>query len=168
MAELVAPQGRVIAYEIETDLAERAKRNLAHYSNVEVICGDATQAKEMPLFDALVACAEVTHVPMLWLDAMKRGGQLVVPFTGENRWGFLMHLTKRGDEFPVKSLGPCGFYHCAGARLTTEEKAINEALQHSAGVTPDIAEYRVGKPSSYPAGTWVVGNDYWISKKLRH
>lgn len=168
LAELVAPQGRVIAYEIETDLAKRAKRNLSHYSNVEVICGDATQVNEMPLFDALVACAGVTHVPMLWLEAMKNGGQLVVPFTGMNRWGFLMHLTKRGDKFPVKSLGPCGFYHCAGARLATEEKAISEALQYSASLTPDIMEYHVWKPSFDPTGAWVVGSDYWISKKLLH
>jgi protein-L-isoaspartate(D-aspartate) O-methyltransferase len=164
LAELVSPQGRVIAYEIETDLAERATRNLAHYGNVEVVHGDATRAESAPTLDALVACAGVTHVPMRWLESLKSDGRMVLPFTGVNQWGFLMHLTKRGDEFPVMSLGPCGFYHCAGARVDTEEQAISEALKFSTGSAPDIAQYHIGQPSCDATRTWVTGQNYWISK----
>lgn len=164
LAELVSPQGRVIAYEIEPDLAERAKQNLRHYPNVEVISGDATQAETIPDLDALVACTGVTHIPQRWLESLTNTGQLVVPFTGEDQWGFLLHLTKNGDAFPIKSLGPCGFYHCAGARLDSEQQAISAAMKSSAGSPPDIAQYHLGKPPSDPKLCWVTGQSYWISK----
>lgn len=164
LAELVSPTGRVIAYEIEFDLAKRAARNLAHYTNVEVVCDDATKAESIPKFDALVACAGATHVPMRWLESLKNYGQMILPFTGMNQWGFLMHLTKRDEELPVKSLGPCGFYHCEGARLDTEEQAISEALKAASGSAPDIDQYHLGQHPSDPSRSWVTGQNYWISK----
>lgn len=164
LAELVSPQGRVIAYEIESDLAERAKRNLAHYTNVEVVYADATQAESIPKLDALVACAGVTHIPSRWLESLESDGQMVLPLTGVYQRGFLLHLAKRGDELPVKSLGPCGFYNCAGARLATEEQAISEALKTSIGSNPDIAHYHLGSPPNDPKQAWVTGQSYWLSK----
>ena len=36
LAELVGPSGKVFAYEIEADIADRARQNLARYAQVEV------------------------------------------------------------------------------------------------------------------------------------
>jgi protein-L-isoaspartate(D-aspartate) O-methyltransferase len=164
LAELVSMQGQVIAYEIEPDLAERSRHNLRHYPNVDVICGDATKAERIPALDSLTACAGVTRIPARWLDSLKDGGQLVLPYTGVDQWGVLLHLTKGTERHPVKSLGPLGAYHCAGARSDREAEAISLAMQASNGGPADIAHYHVGDP---PAGTehvWVRGDRYWISK----
>jgi protein-L-isoaspartate(D-aspartate) O-methyltransferase len=88
LAELVTSQGHVIAYEIQPDLAARSRHNLRHYPNVEVICGDATKAEGMIGFDALSACAGVTHIPSRWLESLNDGGQMVLPYTGVDHWAF--------------------------------------------------------------------------------
>lgn len=164
LAELVTSKGRLIAYEVEKDLAKRAQNNLRHYEHVNVICGDATQIDDLPDFDAIVACAGVTHVPEQWLEKLSGDGQMVLPLTGENQWGILLHLERNGDELPVKSLGPCGFYHCLGARLADEEKALTSAFTSGRGRIPDIRHYHLGKPMDQKEQAWVIGESYWISK----
>lgn len=57
LAELTGSEGRVIAYEIDEELARRAQSNLAHYAHVEVICGDATRAVDLPNLDVVAAFA---------------------------------------------------------------------------------------------------------------
>jgi protein-L-isoaspartate(D-aspartate) O-methyltransferase len=164
LAELVSAQGHVIAYEIEPDLAQRARHNLRHYANVKVICGDATKAESIPKSDALTACAGVTHVPEKWLDSLSSGGQMILPYTGVDQWGFLLHLTKGTENLPVRSLGPVGAYHCAGARSDKEAEAITFALKASGRGTPEIANYHFGCPPRNSAGIWIEGETYWISK----
>lgn len=165
LAELVTSKGRVIAYEIENNLAERAKESLQHYAQVEVISGDATKAKNLPQIDVVVACAGVTHVPLQWLDHLSNSGRMVLPVTGENQWGFLMHLARDGDDLPIKSLGPCGFYHCAGARLKEEEQALAAALKSSMGRPLRQGYYHLGSPDGHAKQVWVTGKSYWISKE---
>jgi protein-L-isoaspartate(D-aspartate) O-methyltransferase len=164
LAELVSPQGIVIAYEIESDLAERAKHNLRHYPNVEVICADATKAYDMPRLDALTACAGVTHIPALWLDRLRENGQLVVPLTGTDQWGFLLHLSRHANQFPIRSLGPLGAYDCAGARIDSEAAAISAAMKAASNGLPQLAEYHLGESPANDSGVWVTGQSCWISK----
>lgn len=165
LAELVTNKGRVIAYEVEDDLAKRAQNNLRHYAHVDVICGDATQIDDHPEFDVIVACAGVTHVPEQWLGKLSNGGQMVLPLTGEYQWGILLHLERYGDDLPVKSLGPCGFYHCVGAREADEEKALTSAFKSGGGRSPHIGHYHLGQPQDQKEQAWVIGKSYWISKK---
>ena len=164
LAELVSRQGHVIAYEIDPDLAKRASHNLRHYGNVEVICGDATTAEGLPDLDSLTACAGVTNVPVRWLDSLKAGGQLVLPYTGRDQWGFLLHLTKGKAGHAAKSLGPLGAYPCVGARSEKEAKAITRAMKAADGGVPNIAHYHVGHPPRGAGDIWVEGDSYWISK----
>ncbi|MBL4727684.1 MAG: methyltransferase domain-containing protein [Rhizobiaceae bacterium] len=164
LAELVTDKGRVIAYEVEEDLAKRAQNNLRHYPHVDVIFGDATQMEELPDFDVIIACAGVTHVPERWLEKLSDGGQMVLPLTGESQWGFLLHLERNGDDLPVKSLGPCGFYHCLGARLVEEEKALALAFKSGGSGNPNIGHYHLGQPPAQKERAWVIGKSYWISK----
>jgi len=165
LAELVSAQGRVVAYEIEPELAERARQNLRDYPNAEIICGDATKAQDIPKLDALMACAGVTHIPPRWLDSLKENGQLVLPYTGDDQWGFLLHLTKEANNLPVKSLGPLGAYHCAGARSDAEAVAISAAMKAAAGSAPNIAGYHIGPAPPGSGDVWVEGDAYWISKR---
>jgi protein-L-isoaspartate(D-aspartate) O-methyltransferase len=52
VAHAVSPQGTVLALEADAGLAERAKRNLAGYANVEVRCATEANSADEP-FDAI-------------------------------------------------------------------------------------------------------------------
>ncbi len=165
LAELVGPQGHVIAYEIEEDLAARAAKSLQHYRHVQVTAGDATQATDLTERDIVVACAGVTHIPAPWLNALAADGRMLLPVTGESGGGFLMHLTRRGSDLPVKSLGPCGFFPCQGARLEQEAKAISKALESGNPVDPEIGYYRQGSAPKTKEEAWVIGESFWITRR---
>ena len=72
IAECVGPAGRVVAYEVDEELAGEARRNLASRPWVDVRHGDATE----PIgggFDAILVNAGVTHPLDTWLDALAPG-----------------------------------------------------------------------------------------------
>lgn len=138
LADLVTEAGSVIAYEIDPELAERAKQNLSSYTQVEIRSGDATLPFDVPSLDAIVACAGATHVPGHWLKNLVDGGRMMLPLTASDHKGFMMLLSRQADNFMASSLGSCGFYHCAGARKTTEESALRKALDAHEGKAPDL------------------------------
>ncbi|MCP9233134.1 methyltransferase domain-containing protein [Mesorhizobium sp. LMG 17147] len=164
LAELTGSEGRVIAYEIDEELARRAQSNLAHYAHVEVVSGDATHAVDLPDLDVVVAFAGVTHVPERWLSNLSDAGRMALPFTGEDQRGFMMLLERAGDTFPVRPLVPCGFYPCSGARRIDEEKALKAALKGARGKVTGLAQYHRGRPANGIENAWLVTETYWISK----
>jgi protein-L-isoaspartate(D-aspartate) O-methyltransferase len=164
LAELATPKGRVIAYEIDHELARRAASNVVHYAQVDVVSGDPTQATDLPNLDIVVAFAGMTHVPERWLSKLSDGGRMALPFTGEDQRGFMMHLERAADAFPVKSLTPCGFYHCGGARRTDEESALTAALSATRGKMPVLGQYYLGRSEDGDAA-WLATDAYWISKR---
>lgn len=171
LAELVTDSGRVIAYEIEADLAERARENLKHYPNVEVISGDATEdatvdatvAENLPKLDAILVFAGATHVPENWVLRLAKTGRIVIPFTGDDHWGFMLRLEKRGTTFAAASLGNCGFYHCDGARKPAEAAALETAIKACGGTVPSLDQMHHGQPQSDAENVWYVGDGFWLS-----
>ncbi|MGI9500497.1 MAG: protein-L-isoaspartate O-methyltransferase family protein [Geminicoccaceae bacterium] len=163
LAELVSNGGSVIAYEIDPDLAERAKQNLEIYTQVEVRSGDATAPFDIPNVDAIVACAGATHVPDHWLESLAIGGHMMLPLTASNHKGFMMLLNRQTDRFKASSLGSCGFYHCVGARKETEEHALQEALDALGGKAPDLGSLHFASDTRKPTNAWYVGEGFWIS-----
>jgi protein-L-isoaspartate(D-aspartate) O-methyltransferase len=80
MAEVVGPSGSVVGLELQSELAERAKKNLAAYANVTLATGDGATFDPGER-DAMLVNAGVTHPRTLWLDRLREGGRLLVPFT---------------------------------------------------------------------------------------
>lgn len=81
LAEVVGAQGRVLAIEIDPELAARAKRNLRGWKQIEVVQGDAVR-RALPPVDRILISAGATHLRGAWLDAIRAGGALVAPLTG--------------------------------------------------------------------------------------
>jgi len=81
IASVVSERGRVIAYDIDVDLAERARANLKPW-NVEVHAADASTF-DPGSADAILINAGATHPLNLWLDSLKEGGRMVFPLI---RW----------------------------------------------------------------------------------
>jgi protein-L-isoaspartate O-methyltransferase len=69
LAELVGSGGTVLAYEIETDLADRARRNLSHLPNVQVV-GASGCAAALPPADLIYVNASSPQPMPVWLDAL--------------------------------------------------------------------------------------------------
>src|SRR5262249_6148916 len=67
VARLVGERGRVIAYEIESDLAARAASNLAPWPQVEVRAVSGASAP-LPACDVIYVSAGATHPLAVWLD----------------------------------------------------------------------------------------------------
>lgn len=119
--QLTGTEGRVLAYETDAGLAERAALNLAGRDGVSVRHGNAATdlagelTREGP-FDLVIAFAGVTHVPASWSERLSTSGQLLVPLTGTRGWGAMILAKVDKGGFVAQTLGRCGFYHCIGAR----------------------------------------------------
>jgi protein-L-isoaspartate(D-aspartate) O-methyltransferase len=76
----VGEAGRVVAIEVDADLARQASGNLAATPWVDVRQGDASDVVGGP-FDAVLVNAGVTHAEPAWLDALSPGGRMILPLT---------------------------------------------------------------------------------------
>lgn len=163
LAEMVGAEGRVTAVEHDRDLAERAEDNLSPWPQVEVVAGDGT-THDPGKVDVIVAFAGSTHPAPLWLDRLNPGGRLMMPLTGENRWGFFLKATRVGRRFEAASLGPCGFFPCIGGREPKAAKRLTLALRRLGGGPVPIRALNLGKP---PAGkkdqVWYAGPGFWLA-----
>lgn len=117
IAKVVGPSGRVIAYDIDADLAARAKENLKPYPNVDVCAADAS--KYAPgLVDAILVNAGATHPLDLWLDSMKEGGRMMLPLVrwpsgaifgeGVAGWGAMMRVRRLAGTILGQGSSPAG------------------------------------------------------------
>jgi protein-L-isoaspartate(D-aspartate) O-methyltransferase len=159
LAALVGSTGPVSAYEIEIDLASRARDNLRHLSNVTVVAASASQGT-LPRADVIYVNAGATHPLKLWLDALKVGGRLIFPMTTNSGFGVMLLITCRStDRYAASVLSHVAFIPCVGARDDAASQALSTALQsrslfaakslHRGGVADDTA--------------CCVGADWWLS-----
>lgn len=79
LAKLTGPTGAVFAYEIDRDMAERATKNLAEYSNVTVHHRSGAEG-EFPTCDIVYVNAGATAPLDVWLDSLRAGGRLLFPY----------------------------------------------------------------------------------------
>lgn len=101
MAALLAKLGgHVTSYEIDAQVAEQARTNLASagFHSLEVITGDASQA-ELGTFDAIVFSGSVGTVEEKWLNRLESGGRLAA-YVG-NAPIMQARLYERGQDGPA-------------------------------------------------------------------
>ena len=115
LARLVGPAGKVVAYEIEPDIAARARANLAAYAQVEVRARSGVE--DLPKADAIYVNA-AAHPLRAWLDALNVGGRLLFPLQAARSSGAMLLVTRpeSGDVWPARFLSPVVFIACEGAQ----------------------------------------------------
>jgi protein-L-isoaspartate(D-aspartate) O-methyltransferase len=128
LAELVGPQGKVTALEIDEKLAERARIALGLWPQVTVVAADG--ASYVPgAVDAIVASAGATHPLPIWLDGLKPDGRLLLPLTAEDRGGAMLLATRlEADAFAARLVCPVGFIEFTGARDPEAQRRLKAAL----------------------------------------
>ncbi len=185
LAEIAGPEGRVTAVEYDEELATRSRANLGPWPQVEVVHGDG-RSHDPGEVDVIVVFAGSTHPAPLWLDRLARGGHLLMPLTGDNRWGFLLLVTRIRDDdaasivlpagrdpkrFEATSIGGVGIFPCVNGRDGEATVRLENALQElrrGAGVsTPFDALHRGDPGPELMDSVWYHGPGFWLERGKR-
>lgn len=159
LASLVGTTGGVVAYEIEADLADRARENLRHIQNVTVVHGSASEAP-LPSAAIIYVNAGATHPLASWLDALSPGGRLIFPLTPDEGFGGMLLVTRRSQESYAASLiARAAFVPCIGARDVFTSRALAAAFE-SRPITIVKSLRRGTQPD---ATAWCVVTGWWLS-----
>ncbi|MEO5760242.1 MAG: protein-L-isoaspartate O-methyltransferase [Mesorhizobium sp.] len=144
LARLVSPGGTVTAFELEADLAARARANLEAYDNVTVIHGDAVAA-HLPRSDIIYVNAGVAAPPAGWLKALQPGGRMIFPWRPADRVPFAVMVTRTDKGFACDPFMRSWFIPCFGASVadltakipTREQAARSRSIWLTEGKLPD-------------------------------
>jgi len=147
LAHLVGPAGRVVAYEIEPDIADRARKNLAGFPQVELRAASGV-ASDLPKADAIYVNAAASHPLRAWLDALKPAGRLMFPLQSANSSGAMLEIVRprqdddegsdgasdggseeRRGAWPARFLCGVVFIPCEGAQDARLGRRLEAAFQ---------------------------------------
>jgi len=159
LAHLVGRKGKVVAYEIDRELAMRARENLAPWAMVRVRRQSAVAAR-LPVADVIYVCAGASHIPAAFLDGLAIGGRLVLPLTPNERAGCMLLVTRASaNEFAAKIFSPAAFIPCIGARDDAASTALATAL--AGGGADRVRSLR--RTEAPDASAWCIGSGWWLS-----
>jgi protein-L-isoaspartate(D-aspartate) O-methyltransferase len=159
LAKLVGEAGKVVAYEIDEELAQRAVANLSGFPQVAVKHQSGAEGP-IPPCDVLYVNAGATSPLAVWLDALRSAGRLLFPLTGEEGSGGMLLVTKReGGPFAARFLSQVQFVPCVGARDESTAKKLTAAFRRG-GWTRVTELHRGEAPRE---NCWYSGSSWWLS-----
>ena len=142
LAACVGDAGTVTAFEVDADLATRARRNLGNYTNVRVQSGSV---RELPAsaYDVALLSAGLSHPPSELLDAIAPGGRLILPLTatfpqmGALGKGLVFRLERAADsgDFSAQRLSFVMIYSAVDVRDEQMNEALGRALMRGTAPT---------------------------------
>jgi protein-L-isoaspartate(D-aspartate) O-methyltransferase len=160
LGKLVGSEGRVEAYEIESDLAWRAAENLRSMPWVRVHAGSGV-TKSLPECDVLYVSAGATSPQAVWLDALRMGGRLLFPLTPDEGYGGMLLVTRLAEGYRARFLCGAKFVGCSGARDAADERGVAECFRRGEANTVRSLQ-RNDEPDET---AWCVGRGWWLSKR---
>jgi protein-L-isoaspartate(D-aspartate) O-methyltransferase len=132
MAEMIAPNGEVLAVELEPDLAGQAAENLKAYQSVSVQQGDGATIDPGPC-DAMLINAGVTHPHLPWLRRLNERGRMVLPLTVTAKpgsgVGVMAGITRAHQHFAADIVSMVGIYSSPSVRDESIESLLRKALE---------------------------------------
>jgi protein-L-isoaspartate(D-aspartate) O-methyltransferase len=164
LAEIVGASGAVTALEIDPELAERARDNLAPWPQARVVVADGFAYRPERPADVIIVNAGVSHFSMAWLDALAdANGRLLVPLTNADRWGGFLLIERRAGATPryaARYVCQTGIISCIGGRDPAAEERLAAALARSSLAA--IRSLRRG-PDAPDETCWLAGDGWWLS-----
>ncbi|WP_329128233.1 methyltransferase, FxLD system [Streptomyces sp. NBC_01465] len=168
LSELTEPSGSVVTVELDEDLADGARTNLAAagYNQVQVICGDGALGDPSGgTFDRIIVTAGAWDISAAWWQQLAVGGRIVVPLrlhgSGLTRSLALDH-TDNGLMISTNAV-VCGFVPMRGASEMGERHvrlAEDIILKVDVDDLPD--EGALSPALAYPA------HRQWTGIEVRH
>jgi protein-L-isoaspartate(D-aspartate) O-methyltransferase len=128
LSVLSLPGGTVNAFEIDENLARKARDNLQPFDNVSIIQADATRLP-LPPSDLIYVNAGVVAPPSGWLAALRPQGRMIFPWRPAELVGLALVISRSGTGFKVKPLMPSWFIPCVGASDIQESKKIPDSRE---------------------------------------
>jgi protein-L-isoaspartate(D-aspartate) O-methyltransferase len=133
LAEVVGPEGKVVAMDIDAGMAEWARVALMPWPQVTVVYGDGAVGP-FEAANVVVVSAGATHPMAAWLAAVKLGGRLLFPLTPDAGTGAMAHLTRwSADRFEARIIFGAMFIPFSGARDREVGKELAHALARDRG-----------------------------------
>jgi len=161
LAHLVGATGKVIAYEIEADIAGRARTNLASFAQVEVRVGSGAAAG-LPEADALYVNCAASHPVRAWLDALKPRGRLLFPLQAAHSSGAMLMIARPPDDaevWPAKVFSGVVFIACEGAQDPDAGQRLDAAFRR--GGAERVRWLKFGAASADEA--WLQGDGWALT-----
>jgi protein-L-isoaspartate(D-aspartate) O-methyltransferase len=161
IAHMVGGAGHVFAIDVDAELADRARDNLAEFPWVEVRTGDGVTSLPSDA-DVVLVHAGASHVLPAWLDALRDGGRLLVPLTCEVPGmppgiskGMMLLATRQKADWIAKAGMPVAIYSMRGMRAADKQAALGQSLM--AGTFMRVKRLR--RDSHQPGSTCCVHDD---------
>jgi len=108
--ELVGKKGKVITIEIDPEVYEFAKKNLARagYTDVKIVLSDGSVGyeKEAP-YDCIFVTATGPEVPKPLIEQLKNGGRMLVPVGSISGNQELIYI-KKNEDGSLEEKNICG------------------------------------------------------------
>jgi protein-L-isoaspartate(D-aspartate) O-methyltransferase len=167
MAHCVGGNGRVLAFEADAALAERARENLAALPWV-TLRGDAAVERHDTAFDAILINAGVTHPLDAWLDALAPGGRMILPMTasmpamGPIGKGFVFLIQRDGDALTARLSGFVAIYSAVGVRDDALNASLGKAMMAGPQKAQTVARLR-RDPHDSEASCWLHAPGFCLS-----
>ncbi len=159
LAHLVGANGRVYGYEIDEELAARARENLrdVHHAEVRTQSGAAA---DLPQADLIYVCAGAAQPSRMWLDALRPGGRLLFPLAPEGVLGGMLLVTRpeQGSAWPATFVTRAAFIGCVGLQDEETGRRLTEAFSKDWN---RVRSLRLdGQPDD---SSWFAGDGWWLS-----
>jgi protein-L-isoaspartate(D-aspartate) O-methyltransferase len=161
LAQLIGPAGQVHAYEIDPGLARKAAANLAEYPNATVHARSGVEGN-LPICDCIYVNAGVTDPPDAWFNALRAGGRLLFPLTGDEGYGGMLVVARtHGPVYAARFVTPAAFIHCVGAREGETAKNLSRAFQGDTLRRVQSLQRHTPPDES----CWCAGRGWWLSTR---
>lgn len=168
LAELVGPQGRVLAVEFDTDLASQAAANLKNYRNVELVRGDGATWPRSNV-DGVYVNFGVAKPADAWIARLRPNGRLVFPLSSSEKRpgakagaGFVLRVLKSEGIHPVQVICPASFVTAEGPSFHNAEDEARLASALKAGGI-EFVKSLWWQRETKPQRPWFVGSDWALS-----
>jgi protein-L-isoaspartate(D-aspartate) O-methyltransferase len=154
LAHLIGRNGYVHAFEIDADLASRARENLKDLPQRGIADG-------LPDVDVIYVCAGITQPSWAWLRALKPNGRLVFPLHAVGGVGGMVMIRRaaQGAPWPARFISPAAFISCTGPQDEESGRRLNVAYANRKAHT--VRSFRVDDPVDETC--WFAGDGWWLS-----
>lgn len=161
LATLVGQGGQVHGFEIDPDLAERARHNLRlwPWANIHARSG---VVDGLPAADVIYVNAGITQPSWAWIEALRPGGRLIFPLQSVATFGGMLLVerpVRGGTAWPARFVSRASFIPCQAP----QDVGIGEGLAQAfaGGGWDQVRSIRLDdKPDET---CWLNGGDWWLS-----
>jgi protein-L-isoaspartate(D-aspartate) O-methyltransferase len=163
LAELIGERGNVAAFEIDAELAARARENLLRWPWVRVEPSPWV-APAPSSRDLVYVSAGVEELPLEWLRALAPEGRLLFPLVPRGEEGAVLLVRRTDSETRFSAEFVCGarFVPCVGTENEELGKRLSEAFRR--GDVRSLRSLRIGTEHA-DESAWVSGRGWWLSTR---